>query len=91
VPRSIIRSDRAPDSRPVAASNGRARVSAKTRRATIKFTPEQHQLIRDRARSRGVKATVWMRAILLQAATSQSSAEGGRGYIRIREPNGETI
>jgi len=72
-------------------TKGRPRVSAKTRRATIKFTPEQHQLIRDRARSRGLKATVWMRSILLQAATSQSSAEGGRGYVRIREPNGETI
>jgi hypothetical protein len=67
------------------------RISAKTRRATIKFTPEQHQLIHERARSRGVKATVWMRSILLQAATSQSSAEGGRGYVRIKEPTGETI
>ena len=67
------------------------RVSAKTRRATIKFTPEQLQLINDRARTRGVKTTVWMRAILLQAATSQSGAEGGRGYIRIREPNGDMI
>lgn len=67
------------------------RVSAKTRRATIKFTPDQHQLIRERARSRGVKPTVWMRSILLSAATSQSAAEGGRGYIRIKEPTGETI
>jgi hypothetical protein len=67
------------------------RVSAKTRRATIKFSPEQLQLIRERARTRGVKTTVWMRSILLQAATSQAAAEGGRGYIRIREPNGDTI
>jgi hypothetical protein len=67
------------------------RVSAKTRRATIKFTPDQHQLISDRARTRGVKTTVWMRAILLQAAASRSAAEGGRGYIRIKEPNGDTI
>jgi hypothetical protein len=67
------------------------RVSAKTRRATIKFTPEQHQTIHERARSRGVKPTVWMRSILLQAAASQSAAEGGRGYIRIKEPTGETI
>jgi hypothetical protein len=66
------------------------RVSPKTKRATIKFTPEQHRLIHDRARMRGVKATIWMRSILLQAATSQSSAEGGRGYVRIKEPSGET-
>jgi hypothetical protein len=67
------------------------RISAKTRRATIKFTPEQHQAIHERARSRGVKTTVWMRSILLQAAASSSTAEGGRGYIRIKEPTGETI
>jgi len=65
-------------------------VSAKTRRVIIKFTPEQHELIRARALSRGLKTTVWMRSILLQAATNQSSAEGGRGYVRIREPNGDT-
>jgi hypothetical protein len=67
------------------------RISAKTRRATVKLTPDQLQLIHDRARLRGVKTAVWMRSILLQAAKSQSAAEGGRGYIRIKEPTGETI
>lgn len=67
------------------------RISAKTQRATVKLTPDQLQLIHDRARLRGVKTAVWMRSILLQAAKSQSSAEGGRGYIRIKEPSGETI
>ena len=73
------------------AQSKKRKVSAKTQRATIKFTPEQHQMIRDRARSKGVKATVWMRSVLLQAAVSTSTAEGGRGYIRIKEPSGETL
>ena len=66
-------------------------ISAKTRRAVVKLTDDQLQMIHDRARSRGVKPAVWMRSILLQAAKSQSGAEGGRGYIRIKEPTGEMI
>lgn len=76
---------------PLMAQPKKKRIAAKTLRATIKVTPDQLRLIRDRARSRGLKTAVWMRSILLQVAKSQSGAEGGRGYIRIKEPTGETI
>lgn len=93
VPRSDVRPTR-PEPRGAAAAlpngNGKRHVNAKTRRVMIKVTPEQYRIITDRARSRGLPAAVWMRAILLLAATSQAGAEGGRGYVRIREPSGNT-
>ena len=61
-------------------------VSPKTKVTTIKFTPEQHRLIDQRAKRCGVRITHWMRSILLEAATRTAQ----EGYLRIREPNGMT-
>jgi hypothetical protein len=63
------------------------KVSAKTKSVLIKFTPEQHRLIVARSQRCGVRVTVWMRHILMQAATRQAV----EGHLRIREPNGVTI
>jgi hypothetical protein len=65
----------------------RTTIQPKTKATSLKFTPEQHRLIEQRARQCGVRMGVWMRSILLQAATKQSS----EGYLRIREPDGATI
>ncbi|HEY6357724.1 MAG TPA: hypothetical protein VIX35_05745 [Vicinamibacterales bacterium] len=57
--------------------------------ASIKMSTEQLRLINQRAKHCGVRPSVWMRTVLMQAA--QSAARGvGDGYIRIREPNGVT-
>lgn len=56
----------------------------KTRFVGIKFTPEQYRAIEQRAERRGMRASVWMRSILLQAASRPLSD----GYLRIREPDG---
>ena len=58
-----------------------------TETATFKLTPEQHKLIKQRAKLCGVRTSVWIRAILLQAATRRAR----EGYLRIREPDGVTI
>jgi len=66
-------------------------VQPKTKVATIKLTPEQDRLIDQRAKRCGVRKSVWMRSILLQAAHAAPSHVGrGDGYLRIREPNGAT-
>lgn len=61
-------------------------VPPKSKVASIKLTPDQHKLIDQRAKRCGVRMSVWMRSILLQAASRQSS----EGYLRIREPDGVT-
>ena len=61
-------------------------VPSKTSVVTLKLTPEQHRLIDQRAKQCGVRMSVWMRSILLQAASRQAS----EGYLRIREPDGVT-
>lgn len=61
-------------------------VPSKSKVATIKLTPDQHKLIDMRAKRCGVRMSVWMRSILLQAASRQAS----EGYLRIREPDGVT-
>jgi uncharacterized protein (DUF1778 family) len=55
--------------------------------ASFKLTPEQHRMIDQRARQCGVNVSVWMRSILLQAASKHAQ----EGYLRIREPDGNTI
>lgn len=68
-----------------------AHIPSKTKAATVKMTPEQYRLIEQRAKRRGVLPSVWMRSILLQAATSKvSNDERGRGFLHIREPDGAT-
>jgi len=62
-------------------------VSSKTKSTTLKLTPEQHKLIDQRAKQCGVRMSVWMRSILLQAAQRHPH----EGYLRIREPDGATI
>lgn len=57
--------------------------------ATIKMTPEQRRIIAQRAKICGVRVSVWMRSVLLQAAKS-ASREPEDGYLRIREPDGAT-
>jgi len=59
---------------------------SKTRVASFKLTPDQHKLIEQRAKRRGLRMSVWMRSILLQAA----SRNADQGYLRIREPDGVT-
>jgi hypothetical protein len=63
-------------------------VSAKTKVVTLKMTPEQYRNVDQRAQQCGVKISVWMRSILLQAADRHQTSEG---YLRIKEPNGKTI
>jgi hypothetical protein len=62
-------------------------VQTKTKVASLKLTPDQHKQIDLRAKQCGVRMSVWMRSILLQAANRQAS----EGYLRIREPNGDTV
>lgn len=62
-------------------------VQHKTKLASFKLTPEQYKMIDARAKACGVRTSVWMRFILLQAASRQAS----EGYLRIREPNGDTV
>jgi hypothetical protein len=57
--------------------------------ATVKMTPEQRRLIHQRAKHCGVRVSVWMRTILLQAAQS-AARQPSDGYLRIREPDGVT-
>jgi hypothetical protein len=59
-------------------------VHVKSKLASFKLTPEQYKMIDAKAKQCGVRMSVWMRTILLQAASRNSS----EGYLRIREPNG---
>jgi uncharacterized protein (DUF1778 family) len=60
-------------------------VPTKQRRVTLKLTQEQFKAIEQRAELCGVHTSVWVRSIVVQAA-SQVSEDG---YIRkLREPNG---
>lgn len=61
-------------------------IQAKTKMVSFKLTPEQRAAVERRAKKCGVPLSVWMRSILLQAASRQSS----EGYLRIREPDGAT-
>lgn len=58
----------------------------KTKTAGFKLTPEQFQALEQRAARCGVRPSVWMRSILLQAASQKPL----KGYLRIREPDGAT-
>ena len=55
----------------------------KTRTVGLKITPDQHQVLEQRAADSGVMLSVWMRSILLQAANQKPR----KGHLRIREPN----
>jgi len=61
-------------------------VPSKSKMLTFKLTPEQHKIIDNRAKQCGVRTSVWIRSILLQAASRQAS----EGYLRIKEPDGVT-
>jgi len=63
-----------------------AGVQKKDHQITIKLTADQLRLIDNRAKKCGVRVSAWMRNILLQAASRQSS----EGYLRIKEPDGAT-
>ena len=66
-------------------------VPSKTKVATIKLTPDQHKLIDQRAKRCGVRMSVWMRSILLQAASAAPTRVGrGEATLHIREPDGAT-
>jgi hypothetical protein len=64
-----------------------ARRATHTKTATFKLTPEQHRAIVSRAKQCGVRTSIWIRTILLQAATRPAR----EGYLRIREPDGTMI
>jgi len=57
--------------------------------ASIKMSTEQMRLINQRAKHCGVRPSVWMRSVLMQAAQS-ASRQKSDGYLRIREPDGVT-
>lgn len=61
-------------------------VPHKTKVTAIRFAPEQHRLLEQRAAHCGVRLNAWMRSILLQAATQKPR----KGYLHIREPDGAT-
>ena len=63
-----------------------AHVQSKTKMLTVKVTPEQYRIVTQRAEQCEVRRGTWIRSILLQAATSKAD----KGYLRIREPEGET-
>ena len=64
-----------------------SKVPVKTKSAFVRFTPEQYIAIEQRAEQCGLRASAWMRGVLLQAANKKSRAGGG--YLRIVEPNGK--
>jgi len=64
-----------------------AHVVIKTKGKTIRLTPEQFRTIAQRAEQCGVRMSIWMRSILLQAAASKAD----KGYLRIREPDGDSV
>jgi hypothetical protein len=65
-------------------TNGRRAIAVKAKVATVKFTDDQYDAIAERAAKCGVRLSVWMREILLQAASRPTN----NGHMRIREPNG---
>jgi len=60
-------------------------LAAKNKAATIKFTQEQYRVIAQRAERSQLSVSVWMRMVLMQAASRPANEEG---FIRIKEPNG---
>jgi uncharacterized protein (DUF1778 family) len=58
----------------------------KTKAMGIKVTPEQYQVLEQRAAHSGMHLSTWMRSILLQVASQKPR----KGYLRIREPDGAT-
>lgn len=63
-----------------------ADVQFKTKQAAIRFNDEQYRQLEQRAKHCGVRVSVWMREILLQAASQKPR----KGYLHIREPDGAT-
>lgn len=59
----------------------------KTKKLNLKVTPEQHRALEQRATSTGLRLGTWIRLIVLQAASQKPR----KGYLHIREPNGDTI
>lgn len=66
-----------------------SRATIYTEVSSIKMTPEQRRIINQRAKACGVRVSVWMRSILMQAAQS-ANRQPSDGYLRIREPDGVT-
>jgi len=56
----------------------------KVKSTHVKLTTEQHRTIAQRAEQCGLRVSVWMREILLQAAVKPTN----NGHMRIREPDG---
>jgi len=61
-------------------------IPLKTKQTAIRFAPEQYRLLEQRAEHCGLRLNVWMRSILVQAATQKPR----KGYLHIREPDGTT-
>ena len=59
----------------------------KDRVVNTKFTVEQVRLMDARAKRCGVSRSVWIRTILIQAATRQPA----EGFVRIKEPDGSIL
>lgn len=66
-----------------------ARATVYTEVVTVKMTPEQCRIVQQRAKLCGVRVSVWVRSVLMQAAQS-ASRQPSDGYLRIREPDGIT-
>lgn len=63
-------------------------VQTKSKKAQVKLTPDQHDMIIKRAERCGIRPTTWMRSILMQAASGRAD---NSGHIRIREPDRTTV
>lgn len=59
----------------------------KTETLTFKVTREQCRALEERAANNNLPLGTWMRQLLLQAASQKPR----KGYLHIREPNGNTI
>ena len=56
----------------------------KSKIVVFKVTPDQYSMIEQRAQKCGVRLSVWIRSLLLQAVDRPAK----KGYLRVREPNG---
>ena len=59
----------------------------KTDSITIRLTAEQRRAIEQRAEQCGLRVAVWMRTILVQAATRPATD----GRIHLKEPDGTLV
>jgi len=65
-------------------------MSHKTVVLHVRFSPEQRKILEAKAKRCGVRLSVWIRLIALQCARIEARSSE-RGYLRIKEPNGDAL